>query len=222
MSASTPGGSNQLVETIGLMYKFLVAIVLAVVIGALLVLYLSKPDATIDVTAMGLLELLILVMLIPLASKIVLPGGTEIGLMAGLLAAKDATDKAARALGQKGQPGLMPPKGLSMVSQPSLLDARSRIPLEPLRIEIEKRLLALAQKSGIEADLKKGRIGDTLEKLRSKGILTDPEMSAIEMVHTVSRQPVRAGAIPSSALYFAADIGESIFQILDEKLSRPS
>jgi len=200
---------------------YLVAVILALVIVAFLIIHSAYPKTVVDATTLGLLGLLILVMLIPFAKSITLPGGGGVNLLDEFASAKVAADQATKEQQQKGQARSLAPMKPHEPSWRNFLDVDANIALAGLRIEIEERVRELAHKRGIVGDRDLSTTRVILRRLQSEGVLTDSEHHAIESVVNACNQAVHATEIPSNAAYLASDVGETALKILDQKLSAP-
>jgi hypothetical protein len=109
----------------------------------------------------------------------------------------------------------------SLVSQnphPSYLDISDRDPnlaLVGLRIELEKRLRALAERNGISESRSLGR---TFADLRSRGVLDEQTVVGLQELIMAGNQAAHGARVAPQAATWAIEHGPKVLSVLDAKL----
>src|SRR5262249_16935481 len=86
--------------------------------------------------------------------------------------------------------------------------------LAGLRIEIEKRLVSLAEKHGLQV---RGRgLGQLLRQLTEKGVIDPHERSILEDLTGLMNAAVHGATVDQNATEWAMDVGPRLLQALDE------
>lgn len=88
--------------------------------------------------------------------------------------------------------------------------------LAGLRIELEKRLVQLAEKHGIGTSMQGLR--RLLRELSSRGILGDDESSVLDDLTHLLNSAVHGASVDSRATDWAMDVGPQLIQAIEEKL----
>jgi hypothetical protein len=192
---------------------------ISITLGALGIglLHLLSPTLTIDAITVALITIAILPWLAPLFKSIEFPGGLKVQFQ-DLEQAKQAAESA----GLLAKPSadtiahkqLQAPEGYSL-EMPQTLD--STLALTALRIEMEKRLRALARKHGIEST--RYGINWLLATLRLRGVLNQAEEFALERLAELLNTAVHATEIDPRAAIWAAQVGPALLEALDHKLA---
>jgi len=179
-----------------------------VTVGALTVVlvHLIWPSLTIDAITLVLLLVALVPWLAPLFKSIELPGGWKVEFHelqqaaaradeAGLLAAKESVVKPAYAFQQIAQ------------EDPNLA-------LAGLRIEIEKRLVALAEKHGLPVRAR--GLGQLLRQLTDKGVIDPHERSILSDLTGLMNAAVHGASVDQNAAHWAMDVGPRLLRALDD------
>jgi hypothetical protein len=172
--------------------------------------HLILPNLKIDAVSFGFLLLALLPWLSPLIKSAKLPGGFEIEFQD----VKNAADKVAA-----GEPAAAA-MGTAAVQEPSYLtiaEQDPRLGLILLRIEIEKRLRAIADK----VDLPKARsISQMLRELEGHGVLSSESLGGLRDLISLGNQAAHGVPVSSDAALSAVDYGPRVLGILDTKLAQ--
>lgn len=188
---------------------------LATILATFLAVHLIFPDVAIDTTALALLAMFIVVLLLPFAKSISLPGGVSFELQ-DVQPAKEAVGVAISdtAIGREE---------ISVVREferpetwRRLLSEDSNIALAGLRIEIERKMLQLAEKAGAVPTRPVG-LAELTRILRQKEILSGDEEAAVRAVVDVCNRAVHARWIAPEAAAAAAELGDRVLRMLDSK-----
>jgi hypothetical protein len=178
----------------------------AITLAAIHVIF---PLLAIDAVVIALIAAAITPWLGPLFKKIKFPGGFEIEYEKNLNEAKENADQA------------------GLLASPSELNARANqytfeliatedpnLALAGLRIEIEKRLLALAKSKGI--NIPRAGIGQLLLVLRKGDLLTGEQISALADMVGLLNSAVHGAEVSESATLWALDVGPRLLQSLED------
>ena len=179
----------------------------AITLGALLLalVHLLWPSLTIDSITLSLVVIAVLPWLAPLLKTLKLPGGLEVEFKE-LEATEARLEKS----------GLLPPKEKTAPLAHSFLSvAREdpRLALAGLRIEIEKRLAALVEKSGGRPRVK--GVGGYLYHLRDSGVLTQEQQSVLADMVGILNSAVHGGEVRNDIALWALDVGPKLLAELD-------
>jgi len=183
-----------------------------VTLGALMLAlcHLVWPWLAIDAITLGLLVIAILPWLAPIFKTLEFPGGWKVEFQdlqkvqeraeqAGLLSPSptaDQTDYAFTYLGVLEDPNLA---------------------LAGLRIEIERRLVALAKKHGIPAQ---GGLGQLLRLLSQAGVLGNEERAVLADLVGLLNSAVHGAEVDKEAAFWAITVGTRLLGALDELVNR--
>jgi len=178
-----------------------------ITLGALLVAlaHLIWPSLTIDGITLALVVIAIIPWLGPLFKRIKLPGGLEVEY-------KDLEERLEST-------GLLPTTlKAPTLTQAFLLVAQedSNLALAGLRIEIEKRLIALAEKTG-GMPHKRG-VGGYLFYLRDKGVLTQEQHSVLADMIGLLNSAVHGAEVRKDIAAWAMDVGPKLLAELDRRI----
>ncbi len=181
-------------------------------VGALggFAVHLIFPNLKIDAVSFGFLLLALLPWLSPLIKSAKLPGGFEIEFQD----VKNAADKVAA-----GEPAAAA-IGPAAVPEPSYLtiaEQDPRLGLILLRIEIEKRLRAIADKVGLP---KARSISQMLRELEGQGVLSSESLGGLRDLISLGNQAAHGVPVSSDAALSALDYGPRVLGILDAKLAQ--
>ena len=148
--------------------------------------------------------------LAPLLKNLKLPGGFEVEF-------KDLEETEARL----EESGLLPQKEKAEpLSHSFLVVAREdpRLALAGLRIEIEKRLVLLAEKSGGSPRVK--GVGGYLHYLRDKGVLTEEQQSVLADMVGILNSAVHGEEVRKDVAIWALDVGPKLLAELDRRIEQ--
>ncbi len=166
------------------------------------------PKLAIDAVSVTLLLAAIVPWLAPLFKKLKLPGGWEIEFQA-LQKAKQRADKAGL-LASPEEPAQAPD-----YSAQALAEEDPNLALAGLRIEIERRLVRLAERHGIAR--RRGGVGTLPRQLEERQLLT-PEQSSVlaDMVGTLN-SAVHGASVSDQAAEWALEVGPRLLKSLDDQ-----
>jgi hypothetical protein len=180
----------------------------AVTVGALAIAATRMlwPDSPIDAITLGLLVVAVLPWLSTLIKSAELPGGFKIEFQDVQAAGAKVTESQADA------------HTLTPTPAPSHIDMSERDPnlaLVGLRIEIEKRLRALAERHGLDDTPSISRI---VLQLRDLGVLNDPSVSGLQELVMAGNQAAHGASVDPRAAAWAIDYGPQVLAVLERKL----
>jgi len=182
-----------------------------VTLGALVFagIHLIRPSLAIDAVTLTLLVIALVPWLAPIFKSLEFPGGWKVEF-------QDLQKVAVRA----EQAGLLAAKEAATQPEFTFQRVAERDPilaLAGLRIEIEKRLVALAEKRGIDVD---GRgLGQLLRILAQRQVLTDGERSVLADLTGLLNSAVHGAAVDPRAAEWAMDVGPLLLKALDDLVS---
>ena len=182
-----------------------------VTLGALVFagIHLIRPSLAIDAVTLTLLVIALVPWLAPIFKSLEFPGGWKVEF-------QDLQKVAVRA----EQAGLLAAKEAAPQPEFTFQRVAERDPilaLAGLRIEIEKRLIALAEKRGIDVD---GRgLGQLLRILAQRQVLTDGERSVLADLTGLLNSAVHGAAVDPRAAEWAMDVGPLLLKALDDLVS---
>ena len=177
----------------------------------LVIVHIAWPNLTVDLITVALLVIAIVPWLGTLFRVIELPGGVKIEYHE----LQKVTDSAKKA-------GLLKKKstkGTRSIKKPVYQEIALEDPnlaLAGLRIEIEKRLIEIANSREIKVD--KTGISTLSRILREQGILTPQEHSVILDMVILLNSAVHGAKVNNDATKWALDTGSQILHALDEKI----
>lgn len=170
--------------------------------------HLIWPSLTIDAITLALVVIAIIPWLGPLFKSIKLPGGLEVEY-------KDLEETTERLESTGLLPATpnAPPPTLAF-----LLVAQEdpNLALAGLRIEIEKRLFALAEKTG--GMPRKRGVGGYLLYLRDKGVLTQEQHSVLADMIGLLNSAVHGAEVRKDIAAWAMDVGPKLLTELDRRI----
>ena len=185
-----------------------------VTLGALSIalLHLLCPWLAIDYVTLVLLLIALLPWLAPIFKSLEFPGGWKVEF-------QDLENAAARA----DQVGLLaPPKAKSLESAfafERVAEQDPNLALAGLRIEIEKRLVRIAQRHGIE--VKSRGLGALLRDLSRREVLGHQERSVIADLVGLLNSAVHGAELDRRSAEWAVEVGPRLLEALDE-LAEPA
>jgi len=190
------------------------SITLSAVIVA--IVHLLWPNLKIDAVTVALITIATLPWLAPLFKSIELPGVVKIEFQE-LEQAKQEVESAgllAKASVSTSLNGATPqPNPFAMIQT---LDPN--LALAGLRIEIERRLAALARNHRIETS--RYGIGWLLSTLRHRNVLTQEEEFVLERLTKLLNAAVHGAEVDPRGAAWAAQVGPALLEALDQKIAK--
>lgn len=185
---------------------------LAITIGALILVaaHLIWPSLTIDAITLGLLIVAVLPWLSAIIESAKFPGGWEIKF------------RDIQAAGQKVVASSPAAFKAELTPRPSYLEVAetdSNLALVGLRIEIEKRLRALAEKYQVKDNRSVMRVFD---ELRRQGVFNESSLSGLQELVMAGNQAAHGARVEANVANWAFDYGPKILATLDAKLENLS
>ena len=183
-----------------------------VTLGALgiALVHVVFPGLAIDAVALVLVVVAVVPWLAPLFKSLQLPGGWKVEFQELQKVAAKADDA-----------GLLSPPPESAVPEyafQSVADRDPNLALAGLRIELEKRLVRLAQAHDIGTHLQ--GMARLLRELARRGILSEDEESVLsDLVHLLNAA-VHGASVDPRATEWAMDVGPQLIQSFEEKLAQ--
>ena len=183
-----------------------------VTLGALTLalVHVAFPVLAIDAVALVLVMMAVVPWLAPLFKSLQLPGGWKVEFQELQKVAAEAHDA-----------GLLTPPPAGAEVQYAFQSVAQRDPnlaLAGLRIELEKRLVRLAQIHGVGTEMQ--GMGRLLRELARRGILSDDEESVLaDLVHLLNAA-VHGASVDPRATEWAMDVGPQLIQAFEEKLAQ--
>jgi len=175
---------------------------------AALVVHLVFPTLRIDAVSLGFLTLAVLPWLSTLIKSAELPGGWKIQFQDVKDAAEKITGDAASQVAGTAE---KPEAKYLLIAQDD-----PNLALVGLRIEIEKRLRALAQRVGITRSLPLPRL---TEELQEKGLLDPKAASGLKDLIAYGNQAAHGVHIAPAVALSAVEYGPNVLAVLDGKLA---
>jgi len=178
---------------------------------ALALAHLIWPTLGIDAITLALVALAIVPWLAPLFKSLELPGGWKVEF-------RDLQRVEAKA----SEAGLLPraegtPAGAA-VPEHVFLSVAQRDPnlaLAGLRIELEKRVVHIAERHGIGTRMQ--GLGRLLQELERRGVLSEDEAAVLSEMVALLNEAVHGATVDPRATEWAMDVGPVLLQALDEK-----
>jgi hypothetical protein len=174
----------------------------------LAIVHLIWPHVALDGVTITLLLIAILPWLAPLFKSVELPGGVKVEFQE-LEKAKERADKAG--LLSAPLPTPTPEYSFQLVA-----DEDPNLALAGLRIEIEKRLVQLAESRGIDGE--KRSVGKLLQMLSGKDLITLEERSVLADLVGLLNSAVHGATVDSRAALWAMQVGPRLLKSLDERI----
>lgn len=177
---------------------------ISIVAMACIVLRFFFPDIKIDTITIGLLIVAVLPWFAVLIESAKLPGGWEVKFRDLEKAASDITKGAAT-------------NPLLADDVPTFTAIATRDPnlaLAALRIEIEKRVSAIATKHGIQSR----SIKQTLGQLRQNGVFDYRAIAGLDQIIDAGNKAVHGAPVEPSVAVWAIEYGPSVLSVLDTHL----
>jgi hypothetical protein len=175
--------------------------------------HLLWPAAAIDAITLTLLGVAILPWLAPLFRTVELPGGLKIEF-----SDLKKTEEKAEAI------GLIAPPTASMdgpsTSASEIVSADPSLALVSLRIDIERRLRALAESRSLSVH--RSGISQLLRVLRQAEVLTQQEQSVLGDLIPLLNSAAHGASVDPGAAEWAVRVGPRFIQSLDQRIGQPS
>ena len=182
----------------------------AVTLGALLIalVHVLFPGLAIDAITLVLIVIAVIPWLAPLFKTLELPGVVKVEF------------RELQKLAEKAESaGLLAPMEAASRPEYAFQTVAARDPnlaLAGLRIELEKRLVQLAEKHGIGTSMQGLR--RLLRELSSTGILGEDESSVLDDLTHLLNSAVHGASVDARATDWAMDVGPQLIQAIEEKL----
>lgn len=179
-----------------------------VTLGALVVglIHLLFPMLAIDAITLTLLVIALLPWLAPIFKSLEFPGGWKVEF-------QDLQKVTVRAE-QVGLLASQPGEPASDFTFQRVLEVDPNLALAGLRIEIEKRLVTLAQKRGIEV---RGRgIGQLLRLLTHHRVIDAEASTVLADLTVLLNSAVHGASVDYRATEWAIDVGPRVLKALDD------
>ena len=164
------------------------------------------PELNIDAITLGLLIVAVLPWLTPLIESAKFPGGWEVKF-------RDVQAAGQRII-QDVSVSTIEPTTASL-SYLEISDRDPNLALVGLRIEIEKRLRALAQKHGLSDQRSLSRFSQDLIR---QGVLDSSSVSGLQELIMFGNQAAHGAKVEDRAAEWAIDYGPQVLAALDSKL----
>lgn len=168
------------------------------------------PGLAIDAVALVLVVVAVVPWLAPLFKSLELPGGWKVEFQELQKVAAKADDA-----------GLLSPAPATVQPEyafQSVADRDPNLALAGLRIELEKRLVRLAEVNDIGTHMQ--GMARLLRELASRGILSEDEESVLsDLVHLLNAA-VHGASVDPRATEWAMDVGPQLIQSFEEKLAQ--
>jgi hypothetical protein len=184
----------------------------SVTLGALMLalVHVVFPGLAIDAIALVLIVVAVVPWLAPLFKSLQIPGGWKVEFQELQKVAAKAEDA-----------GLLSPAPPSEEAEYAFQSVAGRDPnlaLAGLRIELERRLVRLAEIHGIGTAMQ--GMGRLLRELARRGILSEDEESVLaDLVHLLNAA-VHGADVDPRATEWAMDVGPQLIQSFEEKLAQ--
>ncbi len=183
---------------------------IAITVAAVLALIARVvfPTIRVDAVSLGLIVVALLPWLSPLIKSIELPGGFKIELQD----IKDAAEKVTSGEPAVAALAVAPPAPSFM----AIADQDPRLAIVGLRIEIEKRLRALAEHAGIPRAGSLSRLTNDLER---QGVLHPQSAAGLRDLIGLGNQAAHGALVAPEVAYSAVEFGPRVLHVLDAKLA---
>ncbi len=171
-----------------------------------ILLHLAIPTLAIDAITLTLLVIGVLPWLAPLIKAAELPGGFKIEF------------QDVKAAAERVAAGAPETEGMAPAPEPSYIAIAEQDPnlaLAGLRIEIEKRLRSLAERSGVPRSRPLTQLVGDLEE---RGVLSHESAAGLRDLITLGNQAAHGVAVNPNVAYSSVEYGPKVLQVLDAKL----
>jgi hypothetical protein len=169
---------------------------------------LLLPNLTIDGVILTLLVVAIFPWLTPLIKSVELPGGFKLEFQELQRAANEA--EKVGLLGSTAHVPAKPKYSFQLVSE-----ADPNLSLAGLRIEIEKKMLELAQSYDFQG--RKASISQLLRFLSDKNVLTQQQRAVLSDIITLLNSAAHGARVDQNAAAWALEVGPKFLEGLDER-----
>lgn len=180
-------------------------------LGALLLAlaHIIWPELAIDVIALALIVIAIFPWLAPLVKSLELPGGWKVEFQ--------ELQKAASRAELAGLLAAAPSEEETTFSFQSIATRDPNLALAGLRIEIEKRLSALAEIHDLNSRHAMS-VGQSLRALAQAEVLTNEERKILADMVSMLNAAVHGAEVDSRAAAWAIDVGPRLLASLDDRI----
>jgi hypothetical protein len=186
--------------------KLLISISISFAALALAGLHLAFPSWAIDAKTLVLIVIAILPWLGTVFESLEFPGGWKVKYRE----LKETEEKARKA-------GLLDaPPEKTIPSYITIADQDPNLALAGLRIEIEKRLRAIAESNGI--DSRRLGLGQLLRKLSEAQAISHNERSVLSDMTSLLNNAAHGAQVEDRAAEWAIDVGSKLLATLDERI----
>ncbi len=194
----------------------------SITIGASLiaVIHFVSPHFSLDTTYIVALVLAVIPWLAPIVKSVELPGGFKIEVRD----IKEATDKvnaatepAVQTLANERQRiahPIEPADAFTTIRQLATTDPN--LALVGFRIELERRLAALAQRRGIETQRRSA--GQLLRELRLREAIPGSIASGLSELLALGNQAAHGAEVSTDAARWMLEVGPTVLAILDDTI----
>ena len=173
---------------------------------AIALIHLLRPTWAIDAITLALLVIALLPWLAPIFKSLEFPGGWKVEF-------QELQKAAARA----EEAGLLAPSPAATPSEftfQRVAEEDPNLALAGLRIEIEKRLVRLAQKHGIET--RSRGLGQLLRVLAEREVLDNQARSVLADMAGLLNSAVHGATVDPRATEWAMSVGPRLLKALDD------
>lgn len=186
----------------------------AVTLGALLLalVHVMWPELAIDTVTLALIVIAILPWITPLVKSLELPGGWRVEFQE-LQKVASRVETAGLLLSPAATSAFAPEFTFQTIAERD-----PNLALAGLRIELEKRLVRLAEIKGLE--VRSYGIGQLLRLLAKHEVLTQDEQSALADMVGLLNSAVHGAAVDPRAAEWAMNIGPRLLASLDQRGSQ--
>ena len=176
---------------------------------AIALVHVVFPGLAIDAVALVLIVAAVVPWLAPLFKSVQIPGGWKVEFV-----------ELQRVAAEAGDAGLLssaPAAAQVEYAFQSVAERDPNLALAGLRIELEKRLVRLADAHDVGTAMQ--GMGRLLRDLARRGILTEDEESVLsDLVHLLNAA-VHGASVDPRATEWAMDVGPQLIQSFEEKLA---
>lgn len=181
-----------------------------VTLGAIVLalIHLFFPSLSIDATTLGLLVIALIPWLAPLVKSLELPGGLKVELQDVQEIADKAEEAGLLASGTRQQE---PEHSFQLIEKRD-----ANLALAGLRIEIERRLVAIGEKHDLQGPFR--GVSHLLRALDRKQVLTHEQRSVLSDLIGLLNSAVHGATVDPQAAAWAMETGPDILESLDRLL----
>ena len=182
---------------------------ISIVAAAVAVVHIALPDLKIDAVTFGLILVVILPWLTSLIESAKFPGGWEVKFRNVENAGQKVISEAPAAV-------------VGQVERPERATFQfwaqdPNVALVALRIDIEKRIRAIAERAGIPEDRSMMRL---FHRLREKGVLQDASLSGLQELVAAGNQAAHGASVEPNVAFWAFEYGPQVIAALDARLQQ--